>query len=471
MGTVPSTNNDADALIGHPQKWIDFGSRSTHLMTVVSKQIVTAFYGQAPRYAYFSGCSTGGQQDLMEAQRYPEDYDGILAGDPAANRTHVHTSLVWIYKATHNTPGSYFTKDDVNLITNAVVAACAVQSGGLATDPFLMDTRACNWSPDALACTSPLQTNCLSANKVQAAKSIYDGPRNPSNGHLIFPGAAKGSENASELGWVSLESTPEPQFDSLFKWVFGPTWLWQTYDFNHDMSSVDALLAPILNANNADLGAFKSRGGKLLMFHGWADPIISPQDSINYYNRVIAAQGRRYPHALKAAQSFARLFMVPGMWHCSGGPGPNAFGNLVSTHVTAPPPPMNDAAHDALLALEQWVERGVAPDRIIAAKYVSDEPALGIQMTRPICSYPKIPRYSGVGDTNDATNFVCVDSNSTKTRCRRPSTCNRESPVRSASIAMRSSQTQAGACVQFCTATATECASQRPSSSANMPRD
>jgi feruloyl esterase len=137
MGTVPSTNNDGDALVGHPEKWIDFGNRSTHLMTVISKQIVAAYYRQAPRYAYFSGCSTGGQQALMEAQRYPDDYDGILGGDPAANRTHVHTSLVWIYKATHNTPGSYFTSNDVSLVTGAVVAACAVQSGGLATDPFL----------------------------------------------------------------------------------------------------------------------------------------------------------------------------------------------------------------------------------------------------------------------------------------------------------------------------------------------
>lgn len=200
MGTVPSTNNDADALFGHPEKWIDFRNRATHLMTVASKQIITAYYGQAPRYAYFSGCSTGGQQGLMEAQRYPGDYDGILAGDPAANRTHVHTSLLWIYKATHRTPGSYLTSEDVNLITDAVVAACGVPSGSLATDPFLTDPRACIWSPSALACTSPLQTNCLSADKVQAAQSIYDGPRNPGNGHLIFPGAVKGGENASELG-------------------------------------------------------------------------------------------------------------------------------------------------------------------------------------------------------------------------------------------------------------------------------
>jgi feruloyl esterase len=192
--------------------------------------------------------------------------------------------------------------------------------------------------------------------------------------------------------------------------VFGPTWLWPTYDYSDDMSTVDSLLAPILNANSTNLGSFKSRGGKLLMFHGWADPIIAPQDSINYYNRLVAAQPGGASKALKTTQSFARLFMVPGMWHCSGGPGPNAFGNLTSAHVAAPPPPVNDATHDALLALQQWVEHGVAPERIVATKYVQDQPQLGIQMQRPLCAYPKIPRYSGAGATSDAASFACVDS-------------------------------------------------------------
>jgi len=151
MGTFPSANNDGDALVGHPEKWIDFGHRATHVMTTASKQIVAAFYGQAPKYSYFSGCSTGGQQAMMEAERYPDDYDGILAGDPAANRTHVHTSVVWFYDVTHQTPGSFFTASDVNLMTSSILAACAVKSGGLATDPFLTDPRQCDWTPDAIA--------------------------------------------------------------------------------------------------------------------------------------------------------------------------------------------------------------------------------------------------------------------------------------------------------------------------------
>src|SRR5206468_2835658 len=220
-----------------------------------AKQIVSTFYGQGPRYSYFHGCSTGGQQALMEAQRFPDDYDGILGGAPANNRTHVHTNAVWVYKQFHATPASYFTPDKVDRVTKSVVAACALKSAGLGSDNFLT----------------------------------------------------------------------EPQFDSLFKWVFGATWLWQTYDFAGDMADVDLVLAPILNAMSTDLNAFKNRGGKLLMYHGWADPIIQPQDTIDYYYRVAATQAKQPAKALTETQTFFRLFMVPGMNHCSSGAGPNAF--------------------------------------------------------------------------------------------------------------------------------------------------
>ena len=413
MGTAPSTNNDGDVLVGHPEKWVDFGYRATHVMTVVSKLIIAAFYGQPPRYSYFNGCSTGGQQALMEAQRFPDDYDGILGGDPANNRTHVHTAAVWNYKAFHTTPASFFTSDKIQLVTQSVVAACAVKSGGLATDAFLTDPRLCEWDPGALQCPTLDGPDCLTADQVQAARAIYDGARNPTNGHLIFPGSVKGSENASDLGWAAQESTPEPQFDSLFKWVFGPTWLWSTFDYDRDMADVDLVLAPILNANSTDLSGFKARGGKLLMYHGWADPIVAPQDMIDYHNRVVATQGKQAARALKETQTFFRLFMVPGMNHCSSGPGPNAFGNLYSAHIVVPPPPASDAAHDAFLALQEWVEHGVAPARIIATKYVNDLPSQGIQMQRPLCPFPAVPRYSGTGDTNDAASFVCIDDHAT----------------------------------------------------------
>jgi feruloyl esterase len=291
MGTAPSSNDDADVLVGHPEKWADFGWRATHLMTTLSKTVVGAFYGTAPRYSYFNGCSTGGQQALMEAEQFPDDYNGILRGDAAEDRTHVHTSVVWNYKALHASAQSLYTSGTEQDLTNAVLAACAVKSGGLASDPFLTDPRYCTYDPVALQCSSTLQTNCLSAAQVAAARLIYDGATDPATGALIFPGTVRGSESDSQFGWAGIESQAEPPFDSLFKWVFGLTWLWETYDFNQNMTEVDQVLAPVLNANSVNLAAFKDHGGKLLMYHGWADPLISPQDGIDYYLRLIATQG------------------------------------------------------------------------------------------------------------------------------------------------------------------------------------
>ena len=413
MGTAPSSNNDADALVGHPEKWVDFGSRATHLMTTLSKTVIAAFYGATPTFSYFNGCSTGGQQALMEAERFPGDYNGILGGDAAANRTHVHTAIVWNYRALHATAMSLFSSQQAQLLTSAVVAACAVKSGGLASDPFLTDPRSCNFDPGALQCTSATQSNCLNADQVHAARLIYQGATDPVTGELIFPGSVKGSESDPQFGWVGIESQPEPPFDSLFKWVFGLTWQFQSFDFDQNMREVDQILAPILNANSADLSQFAANGGKLLIYHGWDDPLISPQDGIDYYLRLVAAQNKNADKALDQTQSFARLFMVPGMFHCAFGPGPNAFGNLFSGQVVAPPPPVEDAQHDAFIALQQWVEHGSAPTRLVATKYVNDEPPLGIQMTRPICAFPQVPRYSGQGTPNDAANFVCVNDNNT----------------------------------------------------------
>ena len=195
--------------------------------------------------------------------------------------------------------------------------------------------------------------------------------------------------------------------------MFGPTWLWPTYDFNRDMVDVDLLLAPILNAMTPDLSAFKSRGGKLIGYHGWADPIIQPQDTIDYYYRVAATQGKQSAKALAETQTFFRLFMVPGMNHCSSGAGPNAFGNRYSAHIVVPNAPVADATHDIFLALQRWIEEGVAPQHITATKYVNDDTAEGIQMTRPICALPKVPRYSGAGNTNDAASFICADDHAT----------------------------------------------------------
>jgi feruloyl esterase len=408
MGTAPSGNNNADTLIGHPEKWIDWGWRATHLMTTTAKQLILTYYGQGPRWSYFHGCSTGGEQALMEAQRFPDDYDGILGGDPANNRTHTHTGVLWNYVAMHKTPQSLYTSTgQTQAMVKSILAACAVKSGGLASDPFLTDPRTCDWDPAVMQCTGAPDGTCLTADQVAAARTMYAGARDPATGRLIFPGSIRGSEADGQFGWVGIGTQAETPFGSLFKWVFGPTFTYMNFNFDSDMASLDSLLASNLNANSTDLSRFAARGGKFVMYHGWADPLISSQESINYYERLVAAQGNG-ASATRKAQSFYRLFMVPGMYHCAFGPGPNAFGNRFSGLVYAAPPAQQDSAHDIFMALQDWVERGVAPTRIVATKYVQDVPNLGVQMTRPICVYPNVAKYSGTGDPNSAENFLCA---------------------------------------------------------------
>ncbi|MEZ0309121.1 MAG: tannase/feruloyl esterase family alpha/beta hydrolase [Ramlibacter sp.] len=409
MGTAPSGNSNGDVLVGHPQKWEDWGHRATHLMTTMSKQVIAAHYGTPPAYSYFNGCSTGGQQALMSAQRYPQDYDGILAGAPAANRTHIHTSLVWNFQAQKATLNSTFNSDHAKLLTTAVANSCAVPGGGVAGDTFLTDPRTCNWDPGVLQCASALSTNCLSADQVAAARKIYSGARNPVTGARVVSASTRGAESDSLFGWQS-QGRAEPQFGSLFKWVFGLTWQATSYDFNDHMAAVDSLLAPMLNANNPDLSAFTARGGKLIAYHGTADPLIPVQETINYYHRVAQTQKGAMSVSLNRTRQFFRLFVVPGMAHCAGGPGPNAFGNLFSGAVVAPESPAADAANDAMVALQQWVEAGSWPDQLTATKYVQDQPALGVQGQRPICAYPQFPKYTGSGDPNSPANFICADN-------------------------------------------------------------
>jgi feruloyl esterase len=397
-------------LIGRPQKWIDWGWRATQLMTVLGKDLVRAFYGRGPRYSYFNGCSTGGQQALMLAQRMPREYNGILAGAPAHDRTHAHTGILWIYAQSHRTPGSLITSDKVTLINRAILKACVKKSGGVSTDGFLTDPRKCDWSPSSIQCRSDGQSDCLTAEQVRTAKAIYAGPRDPVTGRGIFPGSAKGSEAASSFGWNATQTGPEPSFGSIFKWVFGPQWTWDQFDYHNSRVNMDTLLARTVNATKPDLSSFRNGGGKLLLYHGAADPLISPLTSINYYNAVVRAEGGgRYSlPALRRTQRYARLFMVPGMNHCFGGPGPHAFGNEYSGTIAIQEPPVDNAHHHALLALLRWVEKGEAPDRIIATKYVNDQASQGIAMQRPLCPYPAWPRYDGAGHTNAAANFKCV---------------------------------------------------------------
>jgi feruloyl esterase len=406
MGATLAAGTNGDALVGHPEKWKDFGWRSTHLMTTFAQALINAFYGNPANRSYFAGCSTGGQQALMEAERFPNDYDGILAGAPAFNRTHLHTVLVADYRAAHKTPASYIPPTKLDVVNNAVLAQCRKQDGGAPNDPFLTDPRDCKFDPASLKCPAGDGPTCLNADQVQVMKTYYAGSTNLSNGAVIAPGNARGSEtsNPAALGFALNESSTEPTFDSLFKWVFGLTWQWQTFDFNNDMAKVDQVLAADLNANSTDLRPFAVKGGKLILYHGFADPLIPSQTTINYYQALVQTMtGGHSAQSVAQTQQFARLFMAPGMWHCKDGPGPNAFGGPIQQQA-----PSYDPKYDLLSGLMQWVEHGTAPSSVIATKYVGDAAQSAIAMQRPLCPYPQFPRYTGRGDSTLPQNFKCT---------------------------------------------------------------
>jgi len=382
LGTSPTAGDNSDVLVGHPEKWRDWGSRATHEMTVAAKQIVRAYYGRTAGLSYYVGCSTGGQQGLVEAQRFPDDFDGVIAGAPANNRTRLHMGFIWDLAVAEETPESYIPASKLPLISAAVLDACTAQKA-VPTDLFLTHPADCQWDPQALLCKAADAPDCLTAAQVATARKLYDGPRNPATHASLYPGMTRGSE----LDWDTMvPQGAEPRYDALFKWTFGAKWDWRTFDFNRDVAAVDALLAANVNATDPDLQTFKAHGHKLIVYHGWADVIVPSLESINYYTSVENAQAASHHRSpADETQQFYRLFMVPGMAHCGGGPGLNSI--------------------DPVEALEQWVEKGTAPKKIIAKRTVK-----GVtEMTRPVCPYPQAARYNGAGDSNDAANFTCVN--------------------------------------------------------------
>jgi len=370
MGTSPG----ADKIIDYPERWADFGYRSTHLMTVISKAILKIYYNKPAHYSYFDGCSTGGQQALMEAQRYPEDYNGIIAGAPANNRTHLHTFFVWNLIATNQgKEPAILSQKKMELLSKLVLKNYSGKDGGAPGDDFLTDPRFCHFDPETLPqCTEESNTDsCFTTAEIAVVKKLYDGPTNPRTGERIY--------SPLPLGGTQLEST-SPHF-YLFKWVFGKDFDYTKFDFDHDMGKLDSLLGPILNANNPDLNPMKKRGGKILMYTGTEDQLVPAPDAINYYERVIEAQG-----GLKQTQDFFLFFLVPGMGHCGGGPGLNYIGQILPVMIN-------------------WVEKGIAPDKIIATAFNCCDTINRIHFQRPVYPYPKYPDYVG-GDPNLPSSFT-----------------------------------------------------------------
>jgi feruloyl esterase len=365
------TDTTAAFTLGHPEKLIDFAYRAVHEMTLTAKEIVVGYYGSGAVRAYFNGCSTGGRQALTEAQRYPNDYDGIIAGAAANYPTHLQGAQVWTTKITNQDSG-YIPPEKFSLIHNAVLETCDASDG--VKDRVLEDPRRCDFDPAALACKGPDVATCLTAPQVEVARKIYAGP-----GPSLFPGLERGSE----LGWATL-SGPKPMALAAETYAYlvfkNPSWNYLSFDAGRDMAIADKTIGPIMNSIDPNLQPFFQHGGKLLMYHGWADPGIAPQNSMNYFTSVEDAIGGK-----STASNSIRLFMVPGMGHCGGGDGTDDF--------------------DKIGTLSAWVETNQPPDHILAAHKTKG----AVDRTRPLCPYPQTARYKGSGSTNDAANFVCAD--------------------------------------------------------------
>lgn len=365
----------ASFALGHPEKLIDFGYRAVHETAVQSKATIAALYGTQPRLSYFDGCSGGGRQAFQEAQKYPEDFDGIIAGAPGYNRTDQSFQLVSIMQATHNNPSSHIPASKYPVLRQAALDACDKLDG--LTDGLISDPLQCRFDPKVIECKGADAPGCLTRAQVEAAKTIYAPVRDPKTGEEIFPGLEPGSE----LRWAATSGGPRPLAvaDDLFKYVVfqDPNWDFRTLDLSKHLAQARELDNGMLSPTSPKLRPFIERGGKLLIYHGWADQNISPRSSVNYYKQLVSTLGQ------PTVDNAVRLYMVPGMGHCGGGEGPNVF--------------------DMLTALEQWREHGTAPADITASQMTEDT----VDRTRPLCPYPQLAHYKGTGSVDKAESFVC----------------------------------------------------------------
>jgi feruloyl esterase len=365
----------ASFALGHPEKLTDFAYRAVHEMTVTSKAIIQNFYGNAPRYSYWNGCSTGGRQGLKEAQKFPADFDGIVAGAPANFQTHLHAWSVWLAQQMNKTPDSYLPPEKLSALHQAVLAACDAIDG--VKDGLLNDPTRCHFDPKTIECKGEDLPNCLKPAQVAAVQAIYAGPKF-ANGKEVFPTFEPGSE----LGWGLLagQQAVTVATDSFTYIAYkNPQWDWKTMDLDSATALLDKTEDNSIDATDPNMKPFFSHKGKLLMYHGWNDQAIAPLNTVNYYSSVLKNLGGE-----KKAAEDVRLFMVPGMTHCGGGEGPNTF--------------------DQMTAIQQWVEQGKAPEMMIASH--SDKGT--VDRTRPLCRYPRIAKYKGTGSTDDAANFTCA---------------------------------------------------------------
>jgi feruloyl esterase len=333
------TGNTAAPLLGHPEKLVDFAYRAVHEMTVTAKAIIKAFYDTNPKLSYWNGCSSGGRQGLIEAQRFAADYDGIIAGAPVISQTRLVAWSTYVGQAALKEPPNVIPSSKYPMIHRAVVNACDPVDG--LKDGLIGDPMRCRFDFKTLECRGDDSASCLTPAQVESAEKVTSPVIHSKTRQTIFPGLALGTE----LGWATRIGGPAPNSlgTDFFKYVFfkDPNWDWRTFDVETAFALSDRVDNGTLNATNPDLRTFKQRGGKLLLYHGWSDQNFSAQSTINYYESVLDRVGSGQ------IGEWLRLFLAPGMGHCGGGEGPNMF--------------------DPLAALEQWVENGHAPRMILAS--------------------------------------------------------------------------------------------------------
>jgi len=376
---------DAAWALGHPEKMIDYGYRAVKETSDAARAVIWLFKGRRPSFSYFTGCSDGGREALMEAQRYPEDFDGIVAGAPPTRTAHVLAGFAWNVRALTHLPGSAIPRSKLGAIETAALRACG-DMDGVVEDPLH-----CRFDPRVLTCARAEDDGCLTPAQVTALAKIYAGATNPRTGELIVPGLEPGAEAERQPdGWAMWISGPVPSggssgdsllSTSFFRYmVFGdPSYDISRLDFDADVATADAKVASTISPDDPDLGRFERRGGKLIHYHGWSDATVPPRLSVAYYERVQRTMGD--------TSSFYRLFMAPGMAHCDGGRGPDVLATL-----------------DAITV---WVERGAAPDRLIATKFVGGLRSNGVARTRPLCPYPQQATWDGRGSRASADSYRC----------------------------------------------------------------
>jgi feruloyl esterase len=390
---------DPDWALNHPEKIVDFGWRAIHETADASKAVIAAYYAKPASRSYFAGCSDGGREALVEAQRFPKDFDGIVAGAPANYWTNLMTNAAATMRALDK-PGAWLSPDDLALVSAAAQRVCP------SADGYVDDPGSCKFDPSTLSCKAGQKEHCLTDAQLAGLKAVYAGTKD-AEGKTINPGYPPGGE-AGPAAWSLWITGTEPKrtADSLMSgfssgyfanMVFDkPGWTPKDGSVAGDWAAARKT-ADAFDAANPDLSAFKAAGGKLIQYHGWSDAAIPTTSSIDYYKAVAARMG-----GLDEIKSFYRLFLAPGMMHCGGGPGPSAVSGVFGQQA-----PSDDPQHDVLAALDRWVEKGEAPEKIVATRYRDDNPGKGVAAQRPWCAYPATARFSGKGAHSDAANFAC----------------------------------------------------------------